>query len=487
MSAAELKVKKLARLPSNTCCANCGTSKKCGYSNICIKYFTFVCNNCKSSHQAISHRCKSLTMSSWTDQEVAELQMKGNDYARRTWLKNAPPIGTNGRPKEGDHVDVFKRFVVDVYERKRYYGEDEGAAASMSTTNSTTPPTHVATALPLSSARGNNRVTSASRVPVRAAPVVQNRASLPPVSYAHKPTPTPPSAAPVADLLDFTSMPSTATTTTQPAANNSSNTTFQANFDIFAPATTTSASTNTTVPSNDPFQSNFDSSSTPSQPNTNGFANQSAAAAAASTASSGFSFIGNNNMSAPAVAATSTPAAVKKPVMSNHTMSGTSSLISSMNMSAPQGNGNGGMGWNNNNNNNNQSSFNGGMSNMQPQMGNNMQQMGNMQMMQQQQMMMMQQQQQQQQMNTMNGMGMGMRNNAMGTGMMMANNNNNNNNNNMNPMMNQQRMNNMNMNFNGTNSNNNNNNNSAANSKGSMDSLQMNMSSMNTWSSGINK
>ena len=484
MSAAELKVKKLARLPSNTCCANCGTSKKCGYSNICIKYFTFVCNNCKSSHQAISHRCKSLTMSSWTDQEVAELQMKGNDYARRTWLKNAPPIGTNGRPKEGDHVDVFKRFVVDVYERKRYYGEDEGAVASMSTTSSTTPPTHVATALPLSSARGNNRVTSASRVPVRAAaPVVQNRASLPPVSYAHKPTPTPPSAAPVADLLDFTSMPSTATTTTQPAANNSSNTTFQANFDIFAPATTTSASTNTTVPSNDPFQSNFDSSSTPSQPNTNGFANQSAAAAA-STASSGFSFIGNNNMSAPAVAATPTPAAVKKPVMSNHTMSGTSSLISSMNMSAPQGNGNGGMGWNNNNN-NNQSSFNGGMGNMQPQMGNNMQQMGNMQMMQQQQMMMMQQQQQQQ-MNTMNGMGMGMRNNAMGTGMMMANNNNNNNNNNnMNPMMNQQRMNNMNTNFNGTNSNNNSN--SAANSKGSMDSLQMNMSSMNTWSSGINK
>ena len=480
MSAAELKVKKLARLPSNTCCANCGTSKKCGYSNICIKYFTFVCNNCKSSHQAISHRCKSLTMSSWTDQEVAELQMKGNDYARRTWLKNAPPIGTNGRPKEGDHVDVFKRFVVDVYERKRYYGEDEGAAASMSTTSSTTPPTHVATALPLSSARGNNRVTSASRVPVRAAPVVQNRASLPPVSYAHKPTPTPPSAAPVADLLDFTSMPSTATTTTQPAANNSSNTTFQANFDIFAPATTTSASTNTTVPSNDPFQSNFDNSSTPSQLNTNGFANQSAA----STASSGFSFIGNNNMSAPAVAAASTPAAIKKPVMSNHTMSGTSSLISSMNMSAPQGNGNGGMGWNNNNN--NQSSFNGGMGNMQPQMGNNMQQMGNMQMMQQQQMMMMQQQQQQQ-MNTMNGMGMGMRNNAMGTGMMMTNNNNNNNNNNnMNPMMNQQRMNNMNMNFNGTNSNNNNNN-SAANSKGSMDSLQMNMSSMNTWSSGINK
>eukprot|EP00957_Ditylum_brightwellii_P141490 10778721-Ditylum_brightwellii.AAC.1 len=120
---AELAVKKLARLPGNTVCANCGTTKKLGFSTICIKYYTFVCNMCKTSHQAISHRCKSLTMSSWTDAEVVALKRGGNDVARNTWLANAPPIGTGGRPREGDHVDVFKRFIVDVYERKRYYGE----------------------------------------------------------------------------------------------------------------------------------------------------------------------------------------------------------------------------------------------------------------------------------------------------------------------------------------------------------------------------
>lgn len=39
---AEAAVKKLARLPSNTICPNCGTQKKFGFSTVCIKYLTFV-------------------------------------------------------------------------------------------------------------------------------------------------------------------------------------------------------------------------------------------------------------------------------------------------------------------------------------------------------------------------------------------------------------------------------------------------------------
>lgn len=117
---AEAAVKKLAKLPHNTVCPNCGTSKKFGFGTVCIKFLTFVCNECKSSHQAISHRCKSLTMSSWTQAEVLALQKSGNDVARQTWLATAPPIGTGGRPKPGDDLNIFKSFIVDVYERKRY-------------------------------------------------------------------------------------------------------------------------------------------------------------------------------------------------------------------------------------------------------------------------------------------------------------------------------------------------------------------------------
>jgi hypothetical protein len=118
---AELAVKKLARQAENCICPNCGTYSKYGFNTVCIKYLTFVCNLCKTAHQAVSHRCKSLTMSSWDQGEVLKLKKNGNEVARNTWLAAAPEPGMGGRPKEGDDVNVFKRFVVAVYEEKKYY------------------------------------------------------------------------------------------------------------------------------------------------------------------------------------------------------------------------------------------------------------------------------------------------------------------------------------------------------------------------------
>eukprot|EP00535_Pseudo-nitzschia_heimii_P003161 CAMPEP_0197175410 /NCGR_PEP_ID=MMETSP1423-20130617/1635_1 /TAXON_ID=476441 /ORGANISM="Pseudo-nitzschia heimii, Strain UNC1101" /LENGTH=512 /DNA_ID=CAMNT_0042624571 /DNA_START=312 /DNA_END=1850 /DNA_ORIENTATION=+ len=163
-------------------------------------------------------------MSSWTDKEVAELERKGNDYARRTWLKNAPPIGQGGRPKEGDHIDVFKRFVVDVYERKRYYDEDEAEIGATSGYQ-----THVATAVSAPRAdAGKGRV--ATRAPVRKA--VLNAA--------------PPPSAPSVDLLDFGSM-SLATPPSEATNNGNSSKAFETNFDAFAPV----PSVTTSEPSTD--------------------------------------------------------------------------------------------------------------------------------------------------------------------------------------------------------------------------------------------
>lgn len=448
MSAAEKKVKKLARLPGNCMCANCGTQKKFGFSTVCIKFHTFVCNNCKSSHQAISHRCKSLTMSSWADEEVAELERKGNDYARRTWLKNAPPVGQGGRPKEGDHVDVFKRFVVDVYERRRYYGEDDGAPVAA--------PQNVAVAVPVSQPPSASFAVAPLQ---RAAPPAPRPApAKPPVS----------APAPVADLLDFSApAPSTAIKTDM----------FKANFDAFgsqpAPAPAVS------------FQTNFGTSQTPPKTlNSSKLANfQSNAAAPVATnpapaaGVSAFSFIKSPPAAAPAPGPAAAPATnnfadfagmtstanptpattvtteKKKPVMSNQSMSQKASLISSMDaMSAG---------------NQQQQGF-GGMQQsnafaMQQQPMNMMQQnvMAQQRMMMQQQQMMMQQ--------GMNfGMGMGM-NPSMGMGMTPGMG--------MNPiMMNQPQM----MNFGGsagTPSNKNAN---------SMNSLQMNASSMSAWTTGAN-
>ena len=108
----EQAIKKLSRTDANCVCPNCGTKSKYGFSTVCIKYNTFVCNNCKSSHQAISHKCKSLTMSSWSMREILEIKTTGNDYCRRVWLGCAPPVGANGRPKEGESSMLLPVYIL---------------------------------------------------------------------------------------------------------------------------------------------------------------------------------------------------------------------------------------------------------------------------------------------------------------------------------------------------------------------------------------
>ena len=330
MSVAEQRVKRLAKLPGNSVCANCGTSKKFGFSTVCIKFFTFVCNECKSSHQAISHRCKSLTMSSWTDAEVAELELKGNDYARRTWLKNAPPVGSNGRPKEGDHVDVFKRFVVDVYERRKYYGDD---------TTGVTPQEVVVTAMPIAPA------TFPMAAPTR--PV-------------HAPPPQPPPA-PAVDLLDFGNVPSAPPSSggevhfdpfgvsTGPAPVNS----IQPEFAVDQAPVTSSSAFAFMLP---PPTSALPPVQVPPAPtiDTSGFSfisNPTPAFAPAPVEKTAknvdFADFAGLSISSPAPAPVPQPPAARKPIMCPSGTSDKASLISSMDsLVAPSGNGFGaGMGF----------------------------------------------------------------------------------------------------------------------------------------------
>ena len=121
-------------------------------------------------------------MSSWTDEEVAELERKGNEYCLRTWLKHAPPCGQNGRPQTGSDLTVYKRFVVDAYESKRYFGNDDG-------------PVPAAVVAP----------QVAPQAPPQVAPPRQSSAN--PTFQKMKPVAAPPSAPtpPLVDLLDFAS------------------------------------------------------------------------------------------------------------------------------------------------------------------------------------------------------------------------------------------------------------------------------------------
>lgn len=127
----EQLLKKIRKLEANCTCPNCHTPapRGIGFGSVCVKFGTFVCDMCKTSHQAISHRVKSVSMSAWTLEEVRALEhpQGGNALAAQTWLADAPAPGCKStgarRPRQGDDIAVFKQFVVDCYERALYRSE----------------------------------------------------------------------------------------------------------------------------------------------------------------------------------------------------------------------------------------------------------------------------------------------------------------------------------------------------------------------------
>ncbi len=140
-------------------------------------------------------------MSSWTDGEVLQLKKHGNDYARKVWLANAPPIGQGGRPQQGDDINVFKRFVVNAYEHKKYY--DENGANSGNTSNQVAPKPSVSEGVGLeqhqNAAPMAKKWSASSAAQARA----QARVSRAPTSVTKAPVAAPAPVPPAADLLDF--------------------------------------------------------------------------------------------------------------------------------------------------------------------------------------------------------------------------------------------------------------------------------------------
>lgn len=55
---AEAELNAVKKIEANKYCVNCDAYNKFGHGNICEKFRTFVCSNCKSAHQSFSQRVK---------------------------------------------------------------------------------------------------------------------------------------------------------------------------------------------------------------------------------------------------------------------------------------------------------------------------------------------------------------------------------------------------------------------------------------------
>uniref|UniRef100_A0A8D8FDA7 Arf-GAP domain and FG repeat-containing protein 1 n=1 Tax=Culex pipiens TaxID=7175 RepID=A0A8D8FDA7_CULPI len=142
-------LRELVSIGGNKECFDCG-QKGPTYINMTIG--SFVCTTCSGILRGITppHRVKSISMATFTQEEIDFVRQNGNDACSRTWLGLWDPK----RAIKQEHRD----FMIDKYERKRYYLEPASPLKSLPT-NGTTSAT---TAASSSSSSSSSTLASAT-------------------------------------------------------------------------------------------------------------------------------------------------------------------------------------------------------------------------------------------------------------------------------------------------------------------------------------
>lgn len=70
------RIRAMQKVGGNKECLDC-TEK--GPQSIVLNFSTFVCTVCSGIHREFNHRIKSISMSKFSPEEVADIEAKGND------------------------------------------------------------------------------------------------------------------------------------------------------------------------------------------------------------------------------------------------------------------------------------------------------------------------------------------------------------------------------------------------------------------------
>nr|XP_023020335.1 arf-GAP domain and FG repeat-containing protein 1 [Leptinotarsa decemlineata] len=107
-------LRELGAFPQNKYCFDCN-QRGPTYVNVTIG--SFVCTKCSGMLRGITppHRVKSISMATFTNEEIDLLRNRGNQYCRRVWL------GLYEGASPGTDETSIKDFMVEKYEKRRYY------------------------------------------------------------------------------------------------------------------------------------------------------------------------------------------------------------------------------------------------------------------------------------------------------------------------------------------------------------------------------
>uniref|UniRef100_A0A7E4VFK6 Arf-GAP domain-containing protein n=1 Tax=Panagrellus redivivus TaxID=6233 RepID=A0A7E4VFK6_PANRE len=111
------EVRELSHLPANKYCFECGQR---GPTYVNITHGSFCCMHCSGILRGLNppHRVKSISMATFTQEEVEKLRSSGNDENAKIWL------GLHDGPVKFEPVrldDAVKQHLIEKYERRRWY------------------------------------------------------------------------------------------------------------------------------------------------------------------------------------------------------------------------------------------------------------------------------------------------------------------------------------------------------------------------------
>ncbi|OWR52434.1 drongo protein isoform 2 [Danaus plexippus plexippus] len=122
-------LRELISLNGNKYCLDCN-QRGPTYVNTTIG--SFVCSKCSGMLRGLTppHRVKSISMATFTPEEIEFIKVRGNDYCRRLWLGLYEGESVNFTDEQR-----VKDFMSDKYEKKRYYLESSVNDTAMTNGN----------------------------------------------------------------------------------------------------------------------------------------------------------------------------------------------------------------------------------------------------------------------------------------------------------------------------------------------------------------
>ncbi|XP_053599718.1 arf-GAP domain and FG repeat-containing protein 1 isoform X1 [Plodia interpunctella] len=166
-------LRELISVNGNKYCLDCN-QRGPTYVNTTIG--SFVCSKCSGMLRGLTppHRVKSISMATFTPEELEYIKARGNDYCRRVWLGLYEGESVNFTDEQS-----VKDFMSDKYEKKRYYLDSplgnlvvngnssmkNKAKIKLNNAASSTPLISISAALPQTSkATVNNNTMSQAKV-----------------------------------------------------------------------------------------------------------------------------------------------------------------------------------------------------------------------------------------------------------------------------------------------------------------------------------